>query len=64
MKTYDNNGKLVGEINQFRTEDGKSVMTNTQYNSYNGRPMNQTVSVLESNGKVTTTNIINGKLLP
>jgi hypothetical protein len=30
MKTYDNNGKLVGEINHFRTADGKSVTTNTQ----------------------------------
>lgn len=30
MKSYDNNGKLVGEINQFRTGDGKSIVTNTQ----------------------------------
>lgn len=64
MKTYDNSGKLIGEINQFRTADGKSVTTNTQYNSYNGRPVNQTVSILEPNGKVSMTNIINGKLLP
>jgi hypothetical protein len=64
MKTFDNHGKLVNEINHFRTADGASVTTNTQYNSYNGRPTSQTVSVSESNGKVTSTNIINGKLLP
>jgi hypothetical protein len=28
------------------------------YNSYNGRPTTQTVSVSESNGKVTVSNII------
>lgn len=64
MKTFDNSGKLVGEINQFRTGDGKSVTTNTLFNTYNCRPMNQTISVLEPNGKVMTVNIINGKLLP
>jgi hypothetical protein len=64
MKSFDNNGKLVGEINHFRTTDGKSVTTNTQYHSYNGRPTSQTVSVAESNGKVSTTTTIGGKLLP
>lgn len=64
MKTYDNCGKLVGEINQFRTADGKSITTNTLYNSYNGRPVSQTVTVSEPIGKVTTARTINGKLLP
>jgi len=64
VKSYDNSGKLIGEINHFRTTDGKSVTTNTQYNSYNGRPISQTVSVSESNGKVSTTTTIGGKLLP
>jgi hypothetical protein len=64
MKSIDNNGKLVGEINQFRTADGKSITTTTQYNSYNGRPVSQNISVTESNGKVSVTNVINGKLLP
>ena len=50
MKSYDNSGKLVGEINHFRTTDGKSVTTNTQYNSNTGRPTSQTVNVSESNG--------------
>ena len=64
MKSYDNNGKLVSEINHFRTGDGKSVTSNTMYDTNSGRPVHQTVSVSESNGKVTTTNVINGKLLP
>jgi hypothetical protein len=64
MKSYDNNGKLVGEINHFRTGDGKSVTSNTMYDTNSGRPVNQNISVLESNGKVSTTNVINGKLLP
>lgn len=64
MKSYDNNGKLVSEINHFRTADGKSVTTNTQYNTHNGQPTNQNVTVFERNGKVGVTNIINGKLLP
>jgi len=33
MKSIDNSGKLVGEINHFRTTSGDSVTTNTQYNS-------------------------------
>ncbi len=64
MKSFDNNGRLVAEINRFRTVDGKSITTNTQYNSHNGRPVNQNITVVEPTGKVTTTNVINGKLLP
>jgi hypothetical protein len=64
MKSYDNNNKLVGEINHFRTGDGKFITTNTMYNSNDGRPVNQNVTVREPNGKVTVTNVINGKLLP
>ena len=64
MKSYDNHGKLVAEINHFRTPDGGSITTNTMYNTHNGQPTNQNVTVCESNGKVTTTNVINGKLLP
>ena len=64
MKSYDNNGKLVAEINHFRTADGKSVTTNTMYDTYTGRTANQNISIQESNGKVTATNVINGKILP
>lgn len=64
MKTFDNSGNLVSEINQFRTQDGKSIVSNTVYNTYNGRPVSQTVTVAQPTGKVTTTRTINGKLLP
>ena len=65
MKTYDNSGKLVAEINHFRTGDGKSVTTNTMYNTNNGRVASQNVSVQDmSNGKVTSTTTLGGKLLP
>src|SRR5206468_849012 len=63
MKTYDNNGKLIAELNQFRTTDGKSVTSNTQYSD--GRVVSQNVSVTDhSNGKVTVSNVLNGKILP
>jgi hypothetical protein len=63
MQSFDNNGKLSSEINHLRTDDGKSITTNTQYN--NGRPTAQNVTVCDTNnGKVTSTNIIGGKLLP
>lgn len=64
MKTYDNSGKLCGEINHSRTANGTSVTTNTVYNTYNGRPVNQNITVREPTGKVGVTNIINGKVLP
>jgi len=64
MNVRDNQGRLVGQLEQFRTADGKSVTTNTQYNSYNGRVTSQTVTVTQPNGSVNTTRTVNGKLLP
>ena len=64
MKTFDKSGRLVSEIKRFRTGDGKAITTNTMYDTNSGRPVNQNISVFETNGKVTTTNVINGKLLP
>jgi len=64
MKSYDNNGKLVGEINRFRTADNRSVTTNTQYNTHNGQVNSQTVTVTQPNGKVSTATTIGGKILP
>ena len=64
MKSYDNNGKVIGEINHSRTADGTSITTNTVYNTYNGRHVNQNITVRQPDGKVTTMNVLNGKLLP
>lgn len=62
MKTYDNNGKLIGQIEHFRTTGGDSVTTNTTF--HNGRVVSQTVNVSQPTGKVSTTTTIGGKLLP
>ncbi len=62
LKTFDNNGKLISEINNSLTSDGKAINSQTTYN--NGRPVTQVVSVRDSQGKVTTTTVLNGKIIP
>ncbi len=64
MKAIDNHGRLIGQIEHFRTTNGDSVTTNTQYNSYNGQVTSQTVTVAQPNGKVSTATTIGGKILP
>jgi hypothetical protein len=64
MKTFDNQGRLIAEINTTFTQDGKVVTTNTIYNANSGQPIAQTISIRDSRGKVTTQNTIGGKLLP
>jgi hypothetical protein len=64
MKTYDNHGRLINEMNTSITSDGKTVTTNTNYNADNGRVISQNIAVRDSQGKVTVENIIGGKLLP
>ncbi len=64
MKSYDNQGRLVGEITTAFTQDGKVITTNTIYNANSGQPIAQHISIRDSQGKVTTQNIIGGKLLP
>jgi hypothetical protein len=60
--TRDNNGNVVGEINTSRTSDGKTITTQTSY--LNGRVTVQNVTVRDSQGRVETTNILGGKILP
>jgi hypothetical protein len=62
MQTRDNKGEVVGEINTTFTDKGEKIVTNTMYN--NGRPVAQNISVRDNEGKVRTTNIIGGKILP
>jgi hypothetical protein len=64
MKTYDNHGRLINEMNTAITSDGKTVTTNTNYNPDNGRVITQNISVRDKQGRVTVENIIGGKLLP
>ena len=64
MRTYNNQGKLVGEINTTFMQDGTVITTNTIYNANNGQAISQNISVRDSQGKITTSNTIGGKLLP
>ena len=64
MKSYDNQGRLVGEITTIFTGDGKVITTNTIYNANSGQPTAQHISIRDAQGKVTTQNTIGGKLLP
>jgi hypothetical protein len=62
MKTYNNHRELIGEISTSATDKGDRVTTNTAYN--HGTPVSQHVSVRDDRGKITTTNVIGGKILP
>ena len=62
MQTRDNKGEVVGEINTSFTDKGEKIVTNTVYNR--GNPVFQHISVRDNEGKVRTTNVIGGKLLP
>ena len=62
MLIRNNKGEVVGEMNMSITQDGTVINTNTLYN--NGSPVSQNVSIRDSQGKVRTTNVIGGKILP
>jgi hypothetical protein len=58
----NNKGEVVGEMNMSITQDGTVVNTNMLYND--GRPVTQSISIRDNQGKVRTTNVIGGKILP
>lgn len=62
MVTRDNQGNIIGEIHTSRTSDGKTITTQTSY--LNGRVTAQNVTVRDSHGRVETTNVLGGKILP
>ncbi len=62
MLSRNNQGEVIGEINTSFTDNGEKIVTNTIYN--NGRPVAQNISVRDNEGKVRTTNVIGGKILP
>jgi hypothetical protein len=64
MKTFDNQGRLVGEITTVFTGNGKVITTNTVYNPTSGQAISQNISIRDAQGRVTTQNIIGGRLLP
>ena len=67
MQAYDNFGNLISEINTCYV-DGKVITTQTSYNNYgvnNQRVISQNITVRDMNtGKVSSQNILGGKLLP
>ena len=62
MEVRNNQGELIGEINNSITDTGDRITTNTIY--YQGRVVSQTISIRDNQGNVRTTNVIGGKLLP
>jgi len=66
MRTYDNHGNLIGEINTSFVYDNNgrrsTVTTNTVYN--NGKVAWQDIGVRGSQGEVSQQHVIGGKLLP
>ena len=62
MLIRNNKGEVVGDMNMSITEDGAVINTNTLYDD--GRPVTQNISTRDNQGKVRTTNVIGGKILP
>jgi hypothetical protein len=62
MQVRNNWGEVIGEINSGFTDKGERVITNTIYDR--GNPVIQNISVRDNDGKVHTTNVIGGKILP
>jgi hypothetical protein len=53
---------VIGEINNSFTDKGDRITTNTIYDR--GNPVIQRIAVRDNEGKVRTTNVIGGKVLP
>lgn len=62
MEVRNNQGEVIGEINNGFTDKGERIITNTIY--HGGNPIMQNISVRDHEGKVRTTNVIGGKILP
>ena len=62
MQIRNNHGELIGEINTAYTNAGEVIVTNTTYDR--GNPVIQNVTLRDNQGKVRTTNVIGGKILP
>ena len=62
MKTYDNSGKLIGEINTIIRPGEGVITTNTVYSS--DRVVTQNISTRDNAGNVKTETVYGGKILP
>lgn len=63
MQIRNNQGEVIGEINNSVTQNGDRVTTNTMYDPQ-GNPAFQHVSIRDGHGNVRTTTVIGGKILP
>ena len=62
MLSRNNQGEVTAEINTSFTNTGEKIVTNTLYDR--GNPVFQHIAIRDNEGKVRTTNIIGGKILP
>ena len=62
MKTFNNQGELIGEISTGVTENGDRVTSSTLFDR--GNPVIQNVTIRHSDGTVHTTNIMGRKIIP
>jgi len=62
MQIRNNRGEVIGEITNSFTDKGERITTNTIYDR--GNPVIQHIAVRDNEGKVRTTNVLGGKILP
>ena len=62
MLIRNNQNEVIGEINSGLTDNGDRIITNTIYDR--GNPVIQNITIRDNEGKVRTTNVIGGKILP
>ena len=62
MIARDNQGKIVGQIENMRDANGNSVFTTTSY--VNEKPTVQFVTIRDGQGHIESRTILGGKILP
>ena len=63
MIVRNNQGKIVGQLEHLRDNNGNTVDTNTMYDSRE-RPVVQQITIRDNQGHTESKTILNGKLLP
>ncbi len=63
MIVRDNQGRITGQLEHFRDNNGNTVDTNTTYDSRE-QPKVQQITIRDTQGHVESRTILNGKLLP
>ncbi len=63
MLIRNNQGEVIGDINNSITQSGDRLISNTMYDPQ-GNPTVQNISIRDNQGNVRTTIVIGGKILP